>query len=231
MSDTNLPTHFNENKSLSQQFSGELLAPGIDLAVDYSEIFIDDLMDNPALKEIPLVKSVVGVVKGGIAVNQFFFAKKLLTFIQTFNSGQIDPEKKSKFQERINKDDRYRKKVCEQIMVFIDRFIEINKAKISANLFKAYVEEKITYEQLISLNIGLENLHPNSYAFLEKLSHDGYKVDENNPPQDRDHDGEALLQTSGLGARHSVWSAGFKVTPDGQLLCELGIKPFVNSIP
>ncbi|QEC78967.1 hypothetical protein [Mucilaginibacter ginsenosidivorax] len=225
---SNLPTNHNENRSLSHQFSDELLTPGIDLGMDYSEIFIDDLIDNPALKEIPLVKSVVGVIKGGIAVNQFFFAKKLLTFIQTFNSGQLDPEKKRKFQDRINTDDKYRKRVCEQVMIFVDRFIEINKAKISANVFKAYVEEKIAYEQLISLNIGLENLHPDSYLFIEKLSHQDYRVDENNPPADRDHDGEALLATSGLGARHSVWSAGFRVTPDGQMLCEFGIKPVIH---
>jgi hypothetical protein len=186
-------------------------------------------MDNPALKEIPLVKSVVGVIKGGVAVNQFFFAKKLLTFIQTFNAGTINPGKKRKFQEKINNDDKYRKKVCEQVMIFVDRFIEITKAKISGNVFKAYVEEKITYEQMISINIGLEHLHPNSYAFLEKLSRENYRVDEDNPPADRDHAAEALLQTSGLGASRSVWSAGFAVTSDGQLLCEYGIKPTLNS--
>lgn len=229
MNENQLPS--NQPHSLSQQFSDELIAPGIDLAIDYSEIFIDDLIDNPGLKEIPLVKSVVGVVKGGIAINQFFFAKKRLAFIQAFNSGQIDPAKKAKFKQKIDTDAKYRKKVCEQVMVFVDRFIEFNKAKISANIFKAYVEERITYEQMVSLNIGLERLHPSSYTFLEKLSQEGFKVDEDTPPSDRDHDAEALLETSGLGTKHSVWSAGFKVTPEGQLLYNFGLRPLIHHIP
>ncbi|WP_180904020.1 hypothetical protein, partial [Flavobacterium chungangense] len=92
------------DNSMSQQFTQELLNPNIDLATDYSEIYIDDLIQNETLKEIPIIKTVVGVIKTGISINKFFFAKKLLSFIREFNSGQIDAEKKDKFQKKINDD-------------------------------------------------------------------------------------------------------------------------------
>lgn len=113
-------------EGLSNQFSKELLDPSIDLAQDFTEIFIDDLIDNETLKEIPFVKTVVGVIKTGISINQLWFAKKLLTFIKEFNSGHIDPEKLLNFRTKINNDKKYRQKVVEQIMVFNERFLEIN---------------------------------------------------------------------------------------------------------
>jgi hypothetical protein len=222
MSSSSLPAKFDVN--LSRQFCNELLDPSIDLGVDYSEIFIDDLIDNEVLKNIPIIKTFVGAIKGGIAINQFFFAKKLLTFIATFNVG-LNPAKKLKFQEQINNDERFRKKVSEQVMVFIDRFLEITQAKISANLLKSFAEEKIDYPQLVSLNISLEKLHPDSYQFLSELALVGYAIDQNIPGDQRDLDNESLLQTSGLAAESSVWAAGFIVKKSGQLLYELGIKP------
>lgn len=218
----NLPE--NNNSGLSKQFTNEMLNPSIDLAVDYSEIYIDDLMDNGALKEIPIVKSVVGVIKAGISINQFWFAKKLLTFIKEFNTGEIDPKKKLKFQEKINTDDKYRKKVSEQVMVFLDKFLEINKAKISANLFKAYVEEKITYEQFVSISICLEKLHPDSYRFLNELENLNYEINDKFEGE-RNWSAEALLLTSGLAVETSDWWHGFKLKEEGQLLYELAIKP------
>ncbi|MBI3518076.1 MAG: hypothetical protein HY062_01795 [Bacteroidetes bacterium] len=213
--------------SLSKQFADEMLNPSIDLAVDYSEIYIDDLIDNAALKEIPIIKSIVGVIKGGISINQFFFAKKLLTFIKDFNSGTIDPQKKLKFKDKIQGDDKFRKKVSEQVMVFIDRFMEVKKAKIAANLFKAYVEEKITYEQFVSINISLERLHPDAYHFLGSIESLNYEIN-HEYEGDRNWEAEALIQASGLSTEPGDFWHGFKLKEEGKLLFEMAIKPILK---
>jgi len=220
----NLPE--NNNSGLSKQFTKELLNPSIDLAVDYSEIYIDDLMDNGALKEIPIVKSVVGVIKAGISINQFWFAKKLLTFIREFNTGGLDPEKKLKFQTKINSDDKYRKKVSEQVMVFLDKYLEINKAKISAKLFQAYAEDKITYEQFVSISICLDKLHPDSFKFLVDIEKLNFEID-HEFKGDRNWDAESLILSSGLATETSDWWHGFKLKEEGKLLYQLAIKPIL----
>lgn len=210
--------------SLSKQFTNEMLTPSIDLAVDYSEIYIDDIIDNAVLKEVPIIKSVVGVIKGGISINQFFFAKKLLTFIKEFNTGTIDAGKKEKFTERIQSDDKFRKKVSEKVMVFLDRFIEVNKAKVSANLFKAYVEERITYDQFISINISLDRLHPDAYKFIASLEAMNFQID-HEYEGDRNWEAEALVQASGLSTEPGDFWHGFQLKEEGRLLYKLGIKP------
>lgn len=215
-------------KSLSKQFTDEIIDPSIDLGIDYSEIYLDDLIENETLKEIPIVKSIVGVIKGGIAINQFFFAKKLLTFIKQFNDGTLDSQKKEKFKKRLQSDDKFRKKVSENVMVFLDRFIEVNKAKISANLFKAYVEEKITYDQFISINICLERLHPDAYGFIASLENLNYLIDHEYEGE-RNWEAEALIHASGLSTEPGDFWSGFKLKDEGRLLYELGIKPSVKN--
>jgi hypothetical protein len=221
----NLPTR--DEKSLSGQFGDEIFNPTFDLATDYSEIYIDDLIENETLKEIPLVKSIVGVIRAGISINQFWFAKKLLTFIQEFNLGQIDEEKKSKFKKRFNEDTKYRKKTTEQIMIFVDRFTEINKAKISALLLKAYIEERLTYKEFVSINICLENLHPESYNFFKTMETLRYEI-EVEYKGERNADAESLLLTSGLAAETSQYWHGFRIKDEGIKLYELAIRPLIQ---
>ncbi|WP_031454316.1 hypothetical protein [Flavobacterium chungangense] len=213
------------DNSMSQQFTQELLNPNIDLATDYSEIYIDDLIQNETLKEIPIIKTVVGVIKTGISINKFFFAKKLLSFIREFNSGQIDAEKKDKFQKKINDDSQFRKKSTEQIMVCLDRFNDVKKALILANLFKAYVEEKISYEKFVFISISMERLHPHSYSFFSALEKVNYKIGHEFKGE-RDYDSESLLFSSGLAKEGPAdWWSGFMLKEEGVLLYEFGIKP------
>lgn len=53
-------------------FSTELT----DIAVDFAELGIDSLFDNPVLKEIPLVKSAISVWKLGVSVKERYEIKK-----------------------------------------------------------------------------------------------------------------------------------------------------------
>lgn len=216
-----------KDASLSETFSNEILNPTIDLSIDYSEIYLDDFIESEALKEIPLVKSAVGIIKAGISINQFFFAKKLLSFIQEFNSKTLDPAKREKFQDRILKDHKFRKKVTEQTMVFIDRHIVITKTQVLAQLFSSFVEDKISFDQYVSLSLSLEKVHPDSFNFLKELSETNFEVSQDKKG-DKKFDEQALLLSSGIARETSAWSHGFIVSEDGKQLYELGIKPIMK---
>ena len=221
------PEKNSSEQSISKKFTTDLLKPTIDLSIDYSEIYIDDLIENDALKEIPIVKSIVGVIKAGISINQFRFAKKVLTFIQEFNSKTIDPAKKEQFEKKIQENDKFRKKVAEQTMVFIERHIVISKTKILAHLFSALVEEKISFDEYVSIGISLEKIHPDSFNFLNELSLTNFEVSQDKKG-DKKFDQQALLLSSGIARETSAWSHGFVVGEDGKKLYELGIKPIIK---
>jgi hypothetical protein len=216
-----------ENNNISKALLSELVTPSLDLSIDYSEIFIDDLIDNPALKEIPIVKSVVGVIKGGISINQFWFAKKLLVFINKFNDGTLKPEKLIEFKNKIENEKNFGKKVAERLMVFIDRNIEIQQTQIIANLFKAYVSGDIDYNQFVNITITLDKLNPKAYAaFFDLEKYDFYISSSNHKDFGaRNFEMETYINNSGFATEPSSWFSGLKLTDDGLNLFEYGIKP------
>lgn len=221
----------NQNKiaksSMDKEFTDELTNPTIDLSVDYSEIFIDDIIENEILKDIPIVKTIVGAVNVGRSINQLWFAKKILTFLKEFNSGDIEAEKLNEFKVRLSKEPKFRQKMTEQVMVFNERFIEITKSKISAQLLVSFVNQEISYEEFVNLNISLDRLHPDSYSFLRNLVEADYKVDKEKKGE-KNFDAQSLLLSSGLARETSNWSHGFEVKPDGIKLFEHGIKKIKN---
>lgn len=213
------------NDSLSEAFSKELLSPSIDLATDYSEIFIDDLFNDGILKEIPFVKTAVGAIRTIDSITKWYNAKKLLIFIQEFNSSNIDPLKMKKFKSKFETDRKFRQKTIEQVIVFNDRFLELNKANICAQLFISYIEEKITWDEFRKLNTHLDFLRIESFSFMENLESTNYEVSQDKGG-DKKFEEQAMLQSSGIARETSAWSHGFIVNAEGIKLYELGIKPF-----
>ncbi|WP_300490944.1 hypothetical protein [Flavobacterium sp.] len=215
------------SSNISKTLLDELFNPSLDLSIDYSEIYIDDLIENETLKEIPIVKSVIGVIRGGISINQFWFAKKLLTFIQEFNSGKIDSEKISNYKQKLEADPKFGKKVAERLMIFIDRNIEITQTKITSNLFGAYVSKEITYEELCDILISLDKLNPTTFNGFFKLEKHNFIITEQNHEEvgERDFELESLITSSGFAVEISSWFHGFRLTNIGDKLFEFGIKP------
>ena len=219
------------NVGISKTLLDELAQPTFDLSVDYSEIFIDDFINNEAIKEIPIIKSAVGLVKGGISISQFWFAKKILLFIKAFNDGSISQEKLDQFKHRINCEKNFGKKVAERLMVYIDRNIEIRQTIIISNLFRAYVNEKLSYEQFNNIAITLDNLNPKSFdAFFELEKYDFHISSENHKKfGPRDFESETYILNSGFATEPSDWFSGLKLNDDGLNLFQYGIKPLKNT--
>ena len=218
-----------ESKSVSKNIFNELFNPTLDLTIDYSEIYIDDFINNEALKEIPFVKSVVGVLKTGITINQFWFAKKLFTFIQEFNKGDIKSEEYNSFRIKLQTDTGFEKKVAEKLMVFIDKHVEITQTKITSNLFRAFVNQQITYQELSDILISLDKLHPKSYNGFFELEKINFVIDDkNNDLVERDYQLETLINNTGLGVETPQYFHGFELTNEGSKFFEFGLKPLIK---
>lgn len=215
-----------KSESVSRNIFNELFNPTIDLSIDYSEIYIDDFINNEALKELPLVKSIVGVVKTGVTINQFWFAKKLFTFIQEFNSGNIDDEKFNLFNLKLQKDNRFEKQVAEKLMVFIDQQVEITQTKITSNLFRAYVNGNIDYSELCNILISLNQLHPKLLSSFFEYEKFGFAISGANSKEvGRKHDIEMMIKHTGFAVETPDYFHGFNLTEEGEKFFKFGLKP------
>lgn len=116
----------------TEEIGKELIEPTFDLGTDYAELALDEFFDDGLLKEVPVVKTLVALVKTGIAIKERFFIKKFLVFLKEFHLGGEDKEELKEFKKKFDEDKKYREKITEQILVIVEQLDSVQKAKISA---------------------------------------------------------------------------------------------------
>src|SRR5690554_3745590 len=219
---TKLESDNKNEKSIEKVVQDGLISPAMDLSVDYAELALDSFLDNDAIKEIPVVKSIVGIVKGGMKIREIYFAKKLLTFLKEFHSSKTDDSIVKKFQEKFNTNKKYRDSVVEQIMILNERVLEIEKSKILANLFASHLNKKFEWDDFLSLCHCVERLNLTAISFLEEVSKEEKPFYRGFSQFD---DNVAFLISAGIAQQ---WGTHLQITAHGQYLFFYGIKGDVN---
>ena len=215
----------SEPESLERTFSKDLLNPTFDLSIDYAELTVDHLLENEMLKEIPLIKSIVGIAKTGLLIKEKYFAKKVLSFLKKFNDNEIEEQALIQFRDRFEADSDYRSKVIEELLVRIERINDISKSIILGNLFSSYIESKINWEEFCQLVLCLEVIHPNAYKALDSLAKKKW-IGSTGRKDDEESENNALLMAAGIGFTFNTNQ--FTISRLGQKLYEHGIK---NTLP
>ncbi len=206
-----------DSNKLTKNLESEIYETVIDLETDYAELALDSITENGILKEIPIVKTLVAFYNVSSSLVARHNVKKILVFLKEFHSKKVDPGKLEKFRRHFEENPKHREDVLETVLVLNEKFIEVEKSKILANLFKAHIEDLITWSEFNHLSFVLNSLHPMGYNFLEKMSREPHWSNHG-----RDREGEAFMFACGIGHRHGSL---FAVTSIGQKLFEFGIKP------
>lgn len=217
--------HNSTDITLTQSVSNEIINTSVDLGIEYSELGLDDFLADGVLKEIPIIKTIYSVGKLGLSIKERFFVKKLLVFLKEFHSKTIDEDKINDFKYHFDTDPKYRNQVTEHLMVFTDSFLNIDKSKIFANLFRAYIYGHFDWNHFVHLSTCLNAINPKAFSFLEKLAEYDFKIPEE--PKDRqllrDGESESLLYACGIAYETSAWSSGFNVSQLGKDLFKYGV--------
>lgn len=214
---------YNEHSNTSTEIANSLVEKNFDNALDYAELGLDSSVSNEVLKEIPIVKTVVGVAKTGLKIKEIFFCKKILSFLKQFHSGMLPDDKMTEFRVKFEDDKKYQEQVLEQVMIYNDRFSRVEKSKIFANLFLAHLNGKFDWEALMSLTECLEKLNILGINdFLSEMEsqpepfHKGHQLATDEP---------GFLIAAGLGYQ---WGTHFYVTGHGIYLHFYGLKGDIN---
>ncbi|MCK4665066.1 MAG: hypothetical protein KAT68_19515 [Bacteroidales bacterium] len=199
--------------------SKEITDKTIDLTIDYSEIGLDSFIEDGILKEIPLVKSILSFYNIANSVIDRHKTQKILSFFKEFHSQSINKEKLNNFKNKFNEDVNFQNRVVELIILLNERFLHVEKSKILANLIIAHIEEHISWEKLLDITFVLDNIHPNGFDFLKKMSIQKYPWSSN---EFRFIEEESLMFACGIGLRQGN---RFQITEMGKILYDYGIKP------
>lgn len=150
-------------KEISKSFADSLAININDLGIDLLEVGLDSVLDDGILKEIPVIKPIVGVAKVGLCLRERNLMIRLVEFINELNSGSIDKDKLAKHQKLLNSNSNYAEKELGRVILLLDRMIDTKKSVILAKLYKTYINEKISWEEFC------EYSEINNRMFIEDL--------------------------------------------------------------
>jgi hypothetical protein len=156
------------------------------LTTDFTEIDIDQLFEAGGL--LPVVGSIVRVIKLGISIKDILFLKKLGQFL--WHLRDVPHEKRVELVEKLENNSKYKGEVGSKIMLLLDRADHLEKPIMIANAFKAFLYDEITYQQLQRINFAIDHLFMGD---IEDL-----KLFNNNPRHPMDECTHHNLELSGL---------------------------------
>ena len=123
-----------------------------DTAIDITELGIDSVLDDGLFKDIPIVRTVVGVAKTAQNIYDRNLLRQTAIFILEFNTGSLNSEKLLEYRQRIDSDSKLLEKELGRLMILLNNNIDLEKSKILAHFYKSYVFEQISWESFCELS-------------------------------------------------------------------------------
>lgn len=158
-----------ESSNIVESTANTIVNYNIDTAMDFSEIGIDSLLDDSVFKEIPIVKSIYGIARTGFAIREKHMLKKTLIFINQLNNNGLSNENYIEYKEKLKNKDKFVFKELEYALIIIDKYVELNKNIILANLYFNYINKKIDWDQFQELSVIIDNIFLSDLDELENI--------------------------------------------------------------
>lgn len=130
---------------LVEDFRKSIFSNSFELVSDYIELGIDDFINNEKLNKIPIVNTIVAVLKVGKDIHDRNLLRQTLTFIKEFNSGNISKDKLVAYKSTIENNPKKCEEELGRILLLLNNFIDIKKSIMLSRIFKAYINEKINW--------------------------------------------------------------------------------------
>jgi hypothetical protein len=125
------------------------------IGLDIGEITIDSILKDGVLKDIPIIGSLAGIWKTGIAVNDYLFLRKLVAFLN--ESSKLSEKKRVKLIENLE-DDSYQKEAGEKLIAIIDNLETKSKAVLLGKALNLFGQGVITKEAFWSVAFIIEKI-------------------------------------------------------------------------
>lgn len=151
------------------EFNDSLVIDSSDIISDYLELGIDSILDNDSLKEIPIIKTFIGVGKITKSIRERNLMKNLVIFINELNSGNIDKEKLKNHKEELNQNPKKAEKELGRILIILEQTIDNLKSSILGKLYKAYINQEIDWDLFVEFSEITNRLYINDLSILSLI--------------------------------------------------------------
>jgi len=118
-----------------------------DLAQEYAELGLDMVLEEGALRDIPIVGTIVNAYKTVASMRDRIYLNKLVHFLKKV--GETTQEQRRKFVEDNCKDTR---QFEEAVLLILEQADNINKISLIGKVFKACILEMINYKNALTIS-------------------------------------------------------------------------------
>lgn len=136
-----------DEQTLSLSFTNSITEEMSAITEEYVELGLDALVEEGLFKDIPIVSTAVSVYRIGKSIRERHHIAKLISFLNEFNKGIDDEEKRQSYRDKFASNEKFRNQELEYILILIDRYISIDKPQMLAKLYLAYLDGKIIWEE------------------------------------------------------------------------------------
>lgn len=148
-----------KNQDAPDNLGGSLIASvskagAGDIASDAAEIALDSVLNEGLLEEVPVFGWLKKSYNVTIAIRERIFLKKVANFLVGTNN--VSDHERVSFQERIQSESGFSRKVGEGLVLLLDRQEDFDKAFILGRAFSRYMRDHIQYEQFLKMAKSIE---------------------------------------------------------------------------
>lgn len=132
-----------------------------DLGIDIGENFIDALLNETISTDIPVLRSILGIVKAGRTIRDYYFVKKVVRFLKGLDD--IPEQERRAVCRTLEADQKTRGRWGETLLLVLDRYDHLDKPAMMADLFKGFTRGEIGFDEFLRFSSAIDR------AFIEDL--------------------------------------------------------------
>lgn len=125
----------------------ELKSDVRDIAIETGENLLDSLMDDPILGAIPIMRTALCMIKGGLSIQNHLYLKKLSAFLEETKKGNVTNKS---IEDCLRKCNKNAEQFRENLLFLIDKSDNEEKAKLLGFFVSEFLNRKISYEDFTS---------------------------------------------------------------------------------
>lgn len=138
-----------------------------DAIFDLAEVALDTNLAEGVLKEIPILGTVVKIVRAGKSLSEELFLRKLGRFLMGLSS--VPMEERNTLLKQYPDGSEEQKELGENLLLALERLDDIKKPEILARFFTAYIRLEIDYLTFTRLTRSLEKFNLELLPTLQRF--------------------------------------------------------------
>ena len=154
------------NISLSKSFIGSIRHEATDMAGNFLEIGLDALSKEGLIRDIPFVSTVAALFHMGQSISDWNSLRKLAAFIEQINHSICSEAELEKYRASFEREERTRNTELTHLLILIDRYLGVDRPKMLAKLYLAYLRGEISWDDLTSYAEVIDRLLPCDYSLM-----------------------------------------------------------------